>query len=58
MFAFENFDKCFSENDPDILRFTIPEIYDQIAVFRTKFLNSDKAKKLAMYGLIKIKKTS
>lgn len=58
MFVFDNFETAFQTNDPDLLRFTIPEIYDQISVFRTKFLNSDKAKKLAIYGFNKIKKSS
>jgi len=55
LFAFADFDKYLKENDPDLLRFTLGELYDQIPVFRTKYLGSIKAKVLAAYGLDKIK---
>jgi len=56
LFAFKNFESIIKNCDPDITRFTIGDMYDQIPVFRTKFLNSDKAKFLASSGLEKIKK--
>jgi len=54
LFAFENFDKCLQQNDPDLLRFTLGDIYDNIPVFRTKYFSSKTAKYLAMQGLKKI----
>lgn len=54
LFAFDNFDKCFQQNDPDLLRFTLGDIYDNIPVFRTKYLSSKTAKYLAVQGLKKI----
>jgi len=54
LFAFDSFEKEFRSVDPDILRFTLGEIYDNIDVFRTKYLNSNSAKKLAVYGLKKL----
>lgn len=56
LFAFDNFEKCLSQNDPDLLRFTLGDIYDNISVFRTKFLGSKSAKFLAIEGLKKIKR--
>lgn len=55
LFAFQDFDRYLKENDPDLLRFTLGELYDQIPVFRTKYLGSTKAKILAARGLDKIK---
>lgn len=51
LFAFECFEKELLQHDPDILRFTLGELYDNIAVFRTKFLTSKSAKVLAVQGL-------
>lgn len=51
LFAFENFEKELISTDADILKFTLGEIYDNLDVFRTKFLNSKSAKKLAIFGL-------
>jgi len=56
LFAFEGFEKKLSENDPDLLRFTLGDIYDNISVFRAKFLGSKSAKLLATIGVQKIKK--
>jgi hypothetical protein len=56
LFAFNNFEKYLAENDPDLLRFTLGELYDNIPVFRTKYLGSKSAKLLASSGLIKIKR--
>lgn len=58
LFGFEGFEKYFYSNDPDIVRFTIGEIYDQIPLFRTKFLSSKKAKQLIVEGMKKILKNS
>lgn len=55
LFAFEGFERSFAQHDPDLLRFTLGELYDNIAVFRTKFLTSKAAKLLAKQGLEKIK---
>jgi hypothetical protein len=55
LFAFKGFELAFKNCDPDITRFTIGDMYDQIPVFRTKFLNSNSAKSLAFSGLDKIK---
>ena len=55
LFAFGDFERNFSQHDPDLLRFTLGDIYDNIAVFRTKFLTSKSAKLLAKQGLEKIK---
>ena len=56
LFAFIDFDRVFRNHDPDLLRFTLGELYDNISVFRTKYFNSQKAKLLAIQGLKKIKK--
>jgi hypothetical protein len=55
LFAFSMFESALKNCDPDITRFTIGDMYDQIPVFRTKFFNSTKAKSLALSGLEKIK---
>lgn len=55
LFAFADFERNFSQHDPDLLRFTLGDVYDNIAVFRTKFLTSKSAKLLAKQGLEKIK---
>ena len=55
LFAFSDFDKYLRENDPDLMRFTLGELYDTIPVYRTKYLGSTKAKILAAKGLDKIK---
>lgn len=55
MFAFDEFDSVISSHDPDLLRFTLGEMYDSIPVYRTKFLNSNIAKKVAIFGLNKIR---
>lgn len=55
LFAFSDFDKYLRENDPDLLRFTLGELYDTIPVYRTKYLGSIRAKILAARGLDKIK---
>jgi hypothetical protein len=56
LFAFANFENVFRLHDPDLLRFTLGEIYDQLSVFRTKYLGSKKAKILATHGLKRIDK--
>lgn len=56
LFAFDAFEKCLAENDPDLLRFTLGDIYDNIPVFRTKYLGSKSAKTLSTIGLKKIKR--
>jgi len=56
LFAFSDFDRYLKTNDPDLLRFTLGDMYDNIPVFRTKFLGSNTAKRLACKGLEKIKK--
>ena len=56
LFVFANFEKQLQLHDPDLLRFTLGDIYDNISVFRTKFLGSTSAKQLAIAGLRKIKK--
>lgn len=55
LFAFGEFDRYLKENDPDLLRFTLGELYDQIPIYRTKYLGSIKAKILAAKGLDKVK---
>lgn len=55
LFPFLNFDTYLKQNDPDLLRFTLGDLYDLIPVFRTKYLNSSVAKKFACKGLEKIK---
>ncbi|NDB81417.1 MAG: hypothetical protein EB127_01520 [Alphaproteobacteria bacterium] len=55
LLSFSDFDTYLKQNDPDLLRFTLGDIYDQIPVYRTKFLNSNVAKKFAVKGLEKIK---
>jgi len=54
LFAFNDFDKYLNQHDPDLLRFTLGEIYDNVPVFRTKYLNSKTAKRVAEIGLKKI----
>lgn len=54
LFAFTDFDKKFKLEDPDILRFTLGEIYDNIDIYRTKYLNSRILRKVAEIGLKKI----
>lgn len=54
LFAFKDFEKTILQHDPDLLRFTLGELYDSIDVFRTKYYNSQKAKILATSGLKKI----
>jgi len=54
LFAFEHFEKELSACDSDVSRFILGELYDNIPVFRTKFLTSKKAKVLAVEGLKKI----
>ena len=54
LFAFIDFDKYLKLHDPDLLRFTLGELYDNIPVFRTKYLNSKTAKKVAEIGLKKV----
>jgi len=56
LFAFKNFDFILRQHDPDLLRFTLGDMYDNINMFRTKYLNSTKAKILSVKGLEKIKK--
>lgn len=51
MFAFECFEGELLTHDPEILKFTLGELYDNLAVFRTKFLASKSAKTLAVQGL-------
>lgn len=55
LFGFENFERYFYSNDPDVARFTLGEIYDMLPTYRTKFLASKKAKPLVVAGLLKIK---
>jgi len=55
LFAFSEFDLYLRQNDPDLLRFTLGDLYDQVPVFRTKYMNSNVAKKVATKGLEKIK---
>lgn len=57
LFAFSMFESALKNCDPDITRFTISDMYDQMPVFRTKFFNSIKAKHLAVSGLEKIEKS-
>jgi hypothetical protein len=54
LFAFLQFDHYMSLQDPDLLRFTLGDVYDNIPIYRTKFLNSKYAKKIAQAGLQKI----
>jgi hypothetical protein len=54
MFAFENFDKWLRTVDSDILHFILGDLYNNLDVFRTKFLTSKYAKKLSTVGLKKI----
>ena len=54
LFAFKNFEKVLMQHDPDLLRFTLGELYDNIDVSRTKYFNSQKARVLATSGLKKI----
>jgi len=56
LFAFEAFEVQLKQNDPDLLRFTLGDLYDNIPVFRTKYISSKSAKYLATAGLSKIKK--
>lgn len=56
LLAFIDFDRYIALHDPDLLRFTLGDIYDNIPVFRTKYLNSKIAKKVAEIGLNKIEK--
>lgn len=56
LFAFTNFDREFKSGDADILRFTLGDIYDNIDVFRTKYLNSKLLRKIAELGLTKVNK--
>jgi len=58
LFAFDTFEKAFIQNDPDLLRFTLGEVFDLVPVYRTKYLNSNLAKKLAALGLKKIIKNT
>ena len=58
LFAFKEFEKIIKLHDPDLLRFTLGELYDNIELFRTKYLNSNKAKQLATQGMQKIKKNT
>lgn len=55
LFAFDEFEKYLKMHDPDLLRFTLGDLYDQIPVFRTKYFNSNVAKKFSTKGLQKIK---
>lgn len=57
LLAFEDFDKQLKMHDPDLLRFTLGDTYDQIPVYRTKYLNSNIAKKFSQKGLQKIKES-
>ena len=54
LFAFINFDREFKSEDADILRFTLGDIYDNLDVFRTKYLNSKTLRKIAELGLQKV----
>jgi hypothetical protein len=54
LFAFVEFDKHLRQHDPDLLRFTLGDLYDGIPILRTKYLNSKIAKKVAETGLKKI----
>lgn len=54
MFAFDSFEGELLKCDAETLRFILDETYDNIAVFRTKYLNSNQAKKLASLGLKKL----
>lgn len=54
MFAFDDFEGELLRCDPETLRFTLGDIYDNIAVFRTKYHGSSKAKPLASLGLKKL----
>lgn len=56
LFAFLNFDREFKSGDADILRFTLGDIYDNLDIFRTKYLNSKTLRKVAEIGLTKISK--
>lgn len=56
LFAFTDFDKEFKTGDADILRFTLSDIYDNIDIFRTKYLNSRLLRKIAEIGLAKVEK--
>lgn len=56
LFAFTDFDKEFKTGDADILRFTLSDVYDNIDIFRTKYLNSRLLRKIAEIGLAKVEK--
>jgi hypothetical protein len=55
LFGFNQFEKYFYSNDPDVVRFTLGELYDSLPIYRTKYLASKKAKSLVVLGLKKIK---
>ncbi|NBW56611.1 hypothetical protein EBR43_02265 [bacterium] len=54
MFAFDSFEGEILRCEPEALRFVLGDIYDNIAVFRTKYLGSSNAKALSSLGLKKL----
>lgn len=55
LFGFDSFDKNLKTVDPDLLSFIIGnELLVNLPVFRTKYLNSNKARKFVELGILKI----
>ena len=55
LFGFESFDKKIKTVDPDLLSFIIGnDLIVNLPVFRTKYLNSNKAQKFVKLGIQKI----
>ena len=55
LFGFESFESCINSIDRDHLKFTLGDLVSNIPQFRTRFMTSTLAKKLARVGIRKIK---
>lgn len=55
LLGFDNFSNIINKSDPDVLKFTLGDIFDSFTDFRNKFIKSSLAKKLTRRGISKIK---
>jgi len=56
LFTFKDFDKIYSRNDFDTLRFILNDLPLKLSILRAKFYNSKKGKSIAINGLKIIEK--
>ena len=57
LFGLPNFEIAMAKNDTDVVDFMLPNMYQKISTFRTKYYNSEKMKSLVSDGFSLVKTT-